>query len=404
MIILSNIITNFTYIMDFDNVLNETDRKIIKKNKKKRDKDEKKNIQTKKYESNKTIIEDKLENFNVSEISSSSDNDSNIIIKKFSISAYGKELFTDTDLSIIKGKKYALLGANGNGKSTLLMHLFTKKLSVPKNLDIYMIEQEIEINEKSVLEVVLESETNLQQLKNKLESFDKYNKDLTEDELKEYNILSEELNKYNPSYLESKAKKILKGLGFTNDMQLKPTRNYSGGWRMRISIARALFMEPEVLLLDEPTNHLDLNTVLWLENYLKDWKKTLLIVSHNQDFIDEVCTDIINIHNKKIKQYNCHYSDFLKMSEQIRESEIKEWNKYQKKIKDLKNNKTISKQKAIEKVDKQRNKNKNKVCKDISSSEKIVLEKMIKPKDYFVKFILKMLVLLIMNQKNYLKI
>ncbi|VDK36321.1 unnamed protein product, partial [Anisakis simplex] len=96
---------------------------------------------------------------------------------------------------------------------------------------------------------------------------------------------------------EPKARRILAGLGFSKAMQEKPVEAFSGGWRMRISLARALFLEPTLLMLDEPTNHLDLNAVIWLDNYLQAWKKTLLIVSHDQGFLDNVCTDIIDLQN-----------------------------------------------------------------------------------------------------------
>ena len=94
---------------------------------------------------------------------------------------------------------------------------------------------------------------------------------------------------------EPKARRLLAGLGFNKEMQDRATNKFSGGWRMRVSLARALFVEPTLLMLDEPTNHLDLNAVIWLDNYLQNWKKTLLIVSHDQSFLDNVCTDIIHL-------------------------------------------------------------------------------------------------------------
>jgi len=96
---------------------------------------------------------------------------------------------------------------------------------------------------------------------------------------------------------ESKAAKILNGLGFTPAMQGRATSTFSGGWRMRISLARALYVTPTLLLLDEPTNHLDLRAVLWLEEYLQRWKKTLIVVSHDRDFLDTVCTFTLDLHS-----------------------------------------------------------------------------------------------------------
>ena len=99
-------------------------------------------------------------------------------------------------------------------------------------------------------------------------------------------------------------RKILTGLGFTTSMQENTSSLLSGGWRMRVSLACALYMEPRLLLLDEPTNHLDLNAVLWLNNYLSTiWKNTLVVVSHDADFLDTVCTDIIHLDNYKLNYY-----------------------------------------------------------------------------------------------------
>jgi ATP-binding cassette subfamily F protein 1 len=98
----------------------------------------------------------------------------------------------------------------------------------------------------------------------------------------------DELTQMGAASSEAKARRILFGLGFDGDMQNKPTNMFSGGWRMRISLARALFMEPTLLMLDEPSNHLDLTAVIWLDDYLQRWKKTLLIVSHDQDFMNDV--------------------------------------------------------------------------------------------------------------------
>lgn len=120
----------------------------------------------------------------------------------------------------------------------------------------------------------------------------------------------DQLSQIGAAAAESKARRILFGLGFTEEMQIRPTRLFSGGWRMRISLARALFMEPTLLMLDEPTNHLDLNAVIWLDDYLQKWKKTLLIVSHDQDFLNSVCQDIIHLEDKKLVYYR-YYDNML---------------------------------------------------------------------------------------------
>ena len=113
----------------------------------------------------------------------------------------------------------------------------------------------------------------------------------------------EELRAIGADQAEPKARRLLAGLGFSREMQERPTNKFSGGWRMRVSLARALYIEPTLLMLDEPTNHLDLNAVIWLDNYLQNWKKTLLVVSHDQSFLDNVCTDVIHLDACKLWYY-----------------------------------------------------------------------------------------------------
>ena len=113
----------------------------------------------------------------------------------------------------------------------------------------------------------------------------------------------ERLDALDSDQTEARAGQILHGLGFTKTMQNKKTRDFSGGWRMRIALARALFVDPALLILDEPTNHLDLEACVWLEETLKNFSRILLVISHSQDFMNGVCTNIIHMHQKQLKNY-----------------------------------------------------------------------------------------------------
>ena len=186
---------------------------------------------------------------------------------------------------------------------------------------------------------------------------------------------------------EPKARRLLSGLGFDKEMQDRATNKFSGGWRMRVSLARALFVEPTLLMLDEPTNHLDLNAVIWLDNYLQNWKKTLLIVSHDQSFLENVCTDIIHLDQCKLWYYKGNYSMFKKMVVQKRRELLKEYEKQEKRLKELKaqgKSKAKAEMKTKEALTRKQQKNQTKLQKrEDESGQADLIEK---PREYLVKF------------------
>lgn len=272
-------------------------------------------------------------------------NSSNIIIDEFSLSIGKLKLFDETKLEIKGEKKYGLIGHNGEGKSTLMTAIYNRKFETPPSLTIYYVEQELLQEKLTAVQAVLQADIkNIELLKkekelaSQLEQDEDIRLDRRSDEeiIAEMQKISEELNVSNIEASEPKARKILHGLGFTEEMQDKQVNHFSGGWQMRISLARGLFMEPQLLLLDEPTNHLDLNAVIWLKNYLNIWTNGLILVSHDQDFISATCDNIIHLQSKNLSYYSCNFDKFCKMYEQKRKQLEKLWDTYMKKVKNLK--------------------------------------------------------------------
>ncbi|XP_023763868.1 ABC transporter F family member 4 [Lactuca sativa] len=261
-----------------------------------------------------------------------------ITVDNFSVSARGKELMKNASVKISHGKRYGLVGPNGKGKSTLLKLLAWRKIPVPKNIDVLLVEQEIVGDDKTALQAVVAANEELVKLRQEvatlLESPEGENGNEVDDDAGEKLAeLYEKLQIMGSDAAEAQASKILAGLGFTKAMQIRATRSFSGGWRMRISLARALFVQPTLLLLDEPTNHLDLRAVLWLEEYLCRWKKTLVVVSHDRDFLNTVCNEIIHLHDLKLHMYRGNFDDFESGYEQRRKEMNKKFETYDKQVK-----------------------------------------------------------------------
>merc|ERR1712179_499145 len=322
------------------------------------------------------------------------ENATDIKIERFSIAARGKDLFVNASLTISQGRRYGLVGPNGMGKTTLLVHIARRQLAIPPNIDVLLCEQDIQVDETPAVDMVLKADKKRlellaeeQHLLKSVESKDDKESDAASKRLKE---VYTELEAIGADKAESRARRILSGLGFTVEMQSRPFKHFSGGWRMRVSLARALFMEPTLLLLDEPTNHLDLNSVIWLDNYLQQWKKTLLVVSHDQHFLDNVCTDVIHLDQQKLQYYKGNYSSFKKMYKQkVREHE-KAYEKQEKQIKALKASGKSGKQaEAQAKTTTKQKKDKNMSKREQEDSAQEQTELIQRVKEYKVKFTIK---------------
>ena len=260
-----------------------------------------------------------------------------ISINNFNLSVSNKSLFENASLTINYGQRYCLIGKNGYGKTSLLKQF--KGLCNEDKLRILYVEQELILDERTPIQFILDSNIKLKyyqdrvaMLQEQFDASDDYNEE-------QYNELTEAqlfLDSFNPTKEEALVNKILFGLGFTNDMLEKPSNLFSGGWQMRLSLARSLYLEPDLLLLDEPTNHLDLEAIIWLSNYLESWKKIAVIVSHNIGFINSVSTHILNIENKQIVSYKGNYDKFKKAHNKKMAEMKKEYEKYEKKLKEQK--------------------------------------------------------------------
>jgi len=310
-----------------------------------------------------------------------------IKIEKFSIAAKGKDLFTNASLLIAQGRKYGLVGPNGHGKTTLLRHIGNRALQIPPNIDVLYCEQEVGADERSALQTVLDADVKRNELLaecKRLEKEQENGKNVAE----ELGEVYDELRAIGADQAEPRARRLLAGLGFNKEMQNRATNKFSGGWRMRVSLARALYIEPTLLMLDEPTNHLDLNAVIWLDNYLQGYKKTLLIVSHDQSFLDNVCTDIVHLDQCKLWYYKGNYSMFKKMEQQKRKERIKDYEKQEKRLKELKasgQSKKKAEGKQKEALTRKQQKNQSKLSKqdDEDTGPTELLER---PKEYVVRF------------------
>ena len=255
-------------------------------------------------------------------------------IESFSMSFHGRLLIDNASIALNFGQRYGLLGENGSGKTTFLEALANRDVEVPEHIDIYLVRGEVEPSETNALDYIIKS------AREKVARLEKEIEDMSvADDVDEVGLelKYEELEDLDPNMFEAKASAILHGLGFTQAMMNKPTKDLSGGWRMRVSLARALFVKPHMLLLDEPTNHLDLEAVVWLEAYLSTYNHILVLTSHSADFMDNVCTNILdlNIH-KQFVTYGGNYSTYVRTKSENETNQMKAYYKQQEEIAHIK--------------------------------------------------------------------
>ena len=271
-----------------------------------------------------------------------------ISIQNLSVEFNCNPLFDNVSYVINKKDRIALVGKNGAGKSTMLKIIAGLQqptrgtVALPKDIVVgYLPQQMVLADTKTLMEEVKEAFSHIQALHDDIDAVNAELSARTDYESEEYHRLIERLTHLNEMLTmcgsencEAEAEKTLLGLGFVRGDFGRPTSEFSGGWRMRVELAKLLLRKPDVLLLDEPTNHLDIESIQWLENFLKTKANAVMLVSHDRAFIDNVTTRTIEISCGKIYDYNVNYSKFVELRKERVEQQMRAYMNQQKQIQD----------------------------------------------------------------------
>ncbi|KAK5115942.1 hypothetical protein LTR62_000398 [Meristemomyces frigidus] len=337
-------------------VESRVDRKKLEKAERKlKAKQDKKEFKTVEYEASRLLeVPDEQQSYeeffmSVNPLQLGSDAQSkskDIKVDGIDITIGGKRILSDTNLTLAYGRRYGLVGQNGIGKSTLLRALSKREVAIPTHISILHVEQEVTGDDTPALQAVLDADVWRKHL---MKEQEKITKELSELEAERSQMadtsgdaakldkqreglditLSDvqgKLAEMESDKAESRAASILAGLGFSHERQQFATKTFSGGWRMRLALARALFCEPDLLLLDEPSNMLDVPSITFLANYLAGYPSTVLVVSHDRAFLNEVATDIIHQHSERLDYYKgATFDSFYASKEERRKTAKREY-------------------------------------------------------------------------------
>ncbi len=262
----------------------------------------------------------------------------------------GTTLFKDISFQINEKDRIALMGKNGAGKSTLLKILAGVRnatrgtVSVPKDCVVAYLPQHLMTEDgRTVREEasqafahLMEAEAEIEKLNNELATRTDYESDDYMALIEKVSELSEKFYAIDMTHFDEDVEKTLMGLGFEREQLDRPTSEFSGGWRMRIELAKLLLKNPDVLLLDEPTNHLDIESILWLEEFIKTSAKAVVVISHDRRFVDAITTRTIEVTMGRIYDYKASYSHYLELRKERREQQMKQYEEQQKMIQETK--------------------------------------------------------------------
>ena len=260
----------------------------------------------------------------------------------------GTTLFKDISFVINDRDRIALMGKNGAGKSTLLKIIAGKratssgKISAPKDAVIaYLPQHLLTEDNRSVFEEAAQAFAKIKEMETEIESLNlemstrtDYESESYYDLIERVSALSEKFYAIEEINFDAEVEKILLGLGFNREDFTRPTSEFSGGWRMRIELAKILLQKPDLILLDEPTNHLDIESVQWLEEFLINSAKAVIIISHDRAFVDNITTRTIEITMGRIYDYKVNYSQYLTLRQERREQQLKQFEEQRKMIAD----------------------------------------------------------------------
>ena len=264
----------------------------------------------------------------------------------------GNYLFQNVNFTIKKDDKVGLVGKNGAGKSTLLkmltgeINFYEGSIVQEGTVTIGFLKQDLDfVKGRTVWDETLQAFEQINAMKNELEDVNHqmvtrtdYESDYYENLIHRMTELNDLLMHYDAYNLEGDVEKVLLGLGFKADDFHKITDEFSGGWRMRIELAKLLLQKNDLMLLDEPTNHLDMESIIWLEAFLKDYPGSIVLVSHDKQFMTSVCNRTFDINNRKVDDYKANYTKYLELSKERKEKQIQAKKNQDVEIKQMEDN------------------------------------------------------------------